>query len=235
MGPVRDDEHDRYAFFCQGYCCYHHLTWVFFSTKIRPSYTRTKSAARLFNELIERVSPDASSDKAKSPPFTNEAGLHFNITSSPPPMNAPNFTHATSAHATSESKDTSSLLQRIFESIQSRYNQHQPHDPSPTDSHPGNHPRFHTRHRRSSRSSETISAILLLANDRLVQETSRANEAERQSFEILAHFKTAHHAKQRLEIDLQRANNQLGLYKIQLEIAQAGTLAATVMKAFRFI
>jgi hypothetical protein len=77
--------------------------------------------------------------------------------------------------------------------------------------------------------------MLLLATERLAQETSRANEAERQSSEILAHFKIAHHVKQRLETDLQRANNELGLYKIQLDNAQAGTLAATVMKALRFI
>lgn len=77
--------------------------------------------------------------------------------------------------------------------------------------------------------------MLLLATERLAQETSRANEAERQSSEILSHFKIAHHAKQRLEIDLQRANNELGLYKTQLDNAQAGTLAATVLKALRFI
>lgn len=73
--------------------------------------------------------------------------------------------------------------------------------------------------------------MLLLATERLAQETSRANEAERQSSEIFAHFKIAHHAKQRLEIDLQKANNELGLYKTQLGNAQAGTLSATVMKA----
>lgn len=77
--------------------------------------------------------------------------------------------------------------------------------------------------------------MLLIATERLAQETSRANEAERQSSEILSHLKIAHHAKQRLEVDLQRANNELGLYKTQLDNAQAGTLAATVMKALRFI
>ena len=65
--------------------------------------------------------------------------------------------------------------------------------------------------------------MLLIATERLAQETSRANEAERQSSEILAHFKIAHHAKQKLEIDLQRAKDELGLYKTQLNIAQAGT------------
>ena len=187
----------------------------------------------MFNELLERVSSDASSDKVQSPPLTNskEAALLPNIiSSSPPPMDAPNF-----AHTTSKSKEgTSRNPQGIFESLQSQYNQQQPHDPSPTDSHPRNHPRVHTR-RRSSRSSETISAMLLLATERLAQETSRANEAERQSSEILSHLKIANYAKQRLEIDLQRSNNELGLYKTQLDNAQAGTLTATVMKALRFI
>jgi hypothetical protein len=77
--------------------------------------------------------------------------------------------------------------------------------------------------------------MLLLATERLAQETSRANEAERQSSEILSRLKIAHHAKQRLEIDLQKVNNELGLYKIQLDNAQTGTLAATVMKALLFI
>ena len=77
--------------------------------------------------------------------------------------------------------------------------------------------------------------MLLLATERLAQETSRANEAERQSSEILARFKIAHHAKQKVEIDLQKANNELGLYKTQLDNAQAGTLAATFMNALQFI
>ena len=65
--------------------------------------------------------------------------------------------------------------------------------------------------------------MLLIAADRLSQETSRANEAERQSSEILTHFKIAHQAKKELEIDLQRVKDELGLYKTQLNIAQAGT------------
>jgi hypothetical protein len=66
--------------------------------------------------------------------------------------------------------------------------------------------------------------MLLIATERLAQETSRANEAERQSSEILSRFKIAHHAKHRLEVDLQRAKDELELYKTQLNIAQAGTV-----------
>lgn len=73
--------------------------------------------------------------------------------------------------------------------------------------------------------------MLLLATERLAQETSRANEAERQSSEFLSQFKIAHNAKQRLEVDLQKTKNELGLYKTQLDNAQAGTFAATVMNS----
>ena len=141
-------------------------------------------------------------------------------------MQAPDFTHTTS-----KPKDTSSnISQRILQGFQSQHSHHQPPEASPTGSRP--HSRPHSRH-RSSRSSETISAILLIATERLAQETSRANEAERQSTEILAQFKVTHHAKQRLEVDLQRAKDELALHKIQLDIAQAGTLP--VIKVFRFI
>ncbi|KAF8801091.1 hypothetical protein BYT27DRAFT_7262318 [Phlegmacium glaucopus] len=145
----------------------------------------------LFNELVESIS---TRDKAKSPLLTNL----------PLPMEPPTFSP----------KRTST--QRILEGLQSQYHD-QPHDPSPTDS----HPRPHSRRHRSSRSTETISAMLLIATERLSQETSRANEAERQSSEILAHFKIAHQAKQKLEVDLQRVKDELGLYKTQLNIAQA--------------
>ena len=130
------------------------------------------------------------------------------------------FTHTTSKH-----NHTSNNLSEILQGFQSQYKHHrhrQTHEPStssPTDS----HPRSHSRH-RSSRSSETISAMFLIATERLSQETSRANEAERQSSEILAHFKIIQQAKQRLEFELQRVKDELGLYKTQLNAAQAGTL-----------
>jgi hypothetical protein len=107
--------------------------------------------------------------------ITNEGSLPPNVAPSPPPMEAP---------TTSKSKQSpSSLLQRILEGLQSQHQQ-QPQQPSHTSSRPRSR---HSRH-RSSRSSETITAMLLIAADRLSQETSRANEAERQSSEILAHF-----------------------------------------------
>ena len=119
-------------------------------------------------------------------------------------------------------RSSSHLSQRILEDIQSPYHDNEQHEPSPSiHSRPRQHRRSHSRH-RSSRSSEAISALLLIANERLSQETLRANESERQSAEILAHFKIVHQENQRLEIDFQRVKDELGLYKTQLDIAQAG-------------
>ena len=119
------------------------------------------------------------------------------------------------------------LPQRIFEGLQSQLNQHQPHGPSSTDSLPRNHPRFHTRH-QSSRSLETISAMLLLVTECLAQETSNINLLK---FLLISNY-TGMQSKDRKSTF--RAN-ELGLYKIQLDIGQAGTLAATIMKAIWFI
>ena len=78
--------------------------------------------------------------------------------------------------------------------------------------------------------------MLLLAIECLAQETSRANEAERQFSKILVHFKITRHAMKKLEIDLQSQQQVgVGLYKTQLDSGQAGTLASTIMKAIRFI
>jgi len=63
---------------------------------------------------------------------------------------------------------------------------------------------------------------LLITTEKLAQETARANEAERQAAEVLAAFKTVHEAKARLERDINRVNEELGLYKIQLDLAQKG-------------
>jgi len=78
--------------------------------------------------------------------------------------------------------------------------------------------------------------LRLIANERLSQETLRANESERQSAEILAHFKIIHQENQRLEIDFQRVKDELGLYKTQLDIAQAGMflLLTMIMKVLWF-
>lgn len=89
-----------------------------------------------------------------------------------------------------------------------------PADSSPTDSHP--------RHTRSNPSGDSISTLLLLTNDRLTQETSRADAAERHARQLLVHLRTAHDAKARLSQDLIKVKTELGLYKAQLDIAQKG-------------
>jgi 5-methylcytosine-specific restriction endonuclease McrBC regulatory subunit McrC len=58
--------------------------------------------------------------------------------------------------------------------------------------------------------------------ERLARETARANEAERHATEVLSMFKTTHEAKAKLEREVQRAKDELGLYKVQLDVAQKG-------------
>ncbi|KAF9522961.1 hypothetical protein CPB83DRAFT_70442 [Crepidotus variabilis] len=105
-------------------------------------------------------------------------------------------------------------------------------DPSPTDSH--QHPRArrpsdshthsqshtHSRTHRSHTSSESISTILIMTTERLHSETARANAAEKQATEVMSLFKNTHEAKVRLEKDLTRVKEELGMYKIQLDVAQ---------------
>ncbi|KAF8870425.1 hypothetical protein CPB84DRAFT_1754459 [Gymnopilus junonius] len=62
--------------------------------------------------------------------------------------------------------------------------------------------------------------MLAITTERLSHETIRANEAERQAAEVLALFKKTHEKKTRMERDLRRAQTELGLYKIQLDVAQ---------------
>ncbi|KAF4614886.1 hypothetical protein D9613_003554 [Agrocybe pediades] len=96
---------------------------------------------------------------------------------------------------------------------------------SPTDSHPHRtkHSRSHSHgrsHHSSSSTSEAISNLLLTTTARLSQETARANQAERHAAELLAMFKKTHEAKSRLERDLMKVQEELGLYKLQLDVAQ---------------
>ncbi|KAH9483413.1 hypothetical protein JR316_0002879 [Psilocybe cubensis] len=92
---------------------------------------------------------------------------------------------------------------------------------SPTNSHTGRHHHHQSRtHGRARSASESISSLLVVTTERLTRETARANEAERNAAELLALFKTTHEAKVRLERDLDRVRQELGLYKIQLDMAQ---------------
>ena len=98
---------------------------------------------------------------------------------------------------------------------------------SPTDSHPHRNPQHsrshsHGRTGSSSATSDAISTLLIRTTARLSQETIRANEAERHAAELLALVKQTHEAKARLQKDLMRVTEELGLYKIQLDVAQKG-------------
>ncbi|KIM49942.1 hypothetical protein M413DRAFT_439058 [Hebeloma cylindrosporum] len=93
-----------------------------------------------------------------------------------------------------------------------------PRASSPTNSHPSR-PR-HRSYSRARSSSESMSALLVITTERLAQETARANGAEREAAEVLAVFKTTHEAKARLEKEINRVREELGLYKIQLDLAQ---------------
>lgn len=64
--------------------------------------------------------------------------------------------------------------------------------------------------------------MLVLATERLARETKRADAAEREGQEVLALFKTLHAAKGKIEHEFLRVKEELGLYKIQLDIAQKG-------------
>jgi len=90
---------------------------------------------------------------------------------------------------------------------------------SPTDSHAN---RRSESHPRSRRSHDSISSILLMTTERLHSESARANAAERHIADVMSLFKNAHDQKLKLERELVRVREELGLYKIQLEVAQKG-------------
>lgn len=94
---------------------------------------------------------------------------------------------------------------------------HDPSDPSLANSHPRAH-RSHTR----SKSPDSISALLILTTERLSQETARANAAEKNCAELMTHVKSMHETRSRLDQDLSKVREELGLYKLQLDLAQKG-------------
>jgi predicted nucleic acid-binding Zn-ribbon protein len=61
-----------------------------------------------------------------------------------------------------------------------------------------------------------------MTTERLHSETARANAAERQVADVMSHFKDVHGQKVKLERELMRVREELGLYKVQLDVAQKG-------------
>ncbi|KAF9474362.1 hypothetical protein BDN70DRAFT_936725 [Pholiota conissans] len=158
-------------------------------------------------------------------------------TSTPPaPSVATESTFSLVSHPTSSSssslsppRPTSRSVPRQSTTKESRHRRHHS-DPASTASSsvpdPNTNTHTHARHGRhrssgSSRfASDSISAVMALTAERLTRETARADAAERQASEMLAMFKNAHEAKMKLERELQRTKDELGLYKVQLDNAQ---------------
>jgi len=99
---------------------------------------------------------------------------------------------------------------------------------TPTDSHAN---RRSERSHPSRRSHDSISSILLMTTERLHSESARANAAERHITDVMSLFKNAHDQKLKLERELVRVREELGLYKIQLEVAQKGASLFFVLHA----
>nr|GAT49212.1 predicted protein [Mycena chlorophos] len=75
------------------------------------------------------------------------------------------------------------------------------------------------KHKRS-RSSSSVSNLLLAATERLGQETARANELEGRCSEVLSRLRSVVDEREQLRRGLAKATEELRLYKIQLEYAQ---------------
>ncbi|KAJ7127568.1 hypothetical protein C8R43DRAFT_696695 [Mycena crocata] len=80
--------------------------------------------------------------------------------------------------------------------------------------------RHKQRPRSHSRSASSISNLLLVATERLGQETSRANAADLRCAEVLSHLRTIVEDRDQLRRSLAKVQEELGLYKLQLDVAQ---------------
>jgi hypothetical protein len=61
-----------------------------------------------------------------------------------------------------------------------------------------------------------------MTTERLHTEAARANAAEKQVAEVMSLFRNTHEQKLKLERDLAHVREELGWYKIQLDVAQKG-------------
>ncbi|KAJ7736014.1 hypothetical protein DFH07DRAFT_986951 [Mycena maculata] len=74
--------------------------------------------------------------------------------------------------------------------------------------------------RSRSRSGSSLSHLLLVATERLGQETNRANAADLRCGEVLAHLRIIVQERDQLRRTLAKVQEELGLYKLQLDVAQ---------------
>ncbi|KAF8209485.1 hypothetical protein K438DRAFT_1960482 [Mycena galopus ATCC 62051] len=80
------------------------------------------------------------------------------------------------------------------------------------------HPKH--RSRSHSRSASSISSLLLIATERLGQETNRANALDVRCNEVFAHLRTIVEERDQLRRTLAKVQEELSLYKLQLDVAQ---------------
>jgi hypothetical protein len=87
-----------------------------------------------------------------------------------------------------------------------------------------NHDAERTRHKQRSRShtrsASSISNLLLVATERLGQETNRANALDVRCAEVLSHLRTIVQERDQLRRTLAKVQEELSLYKLQLDVAQ---------------
>ncbi|KAJ7629584.1 hypothetical protein B0H17DRAFT_1218145 [Mycena rosella] len=74
--------------------------------------------------------------------------------------------------------------------------------------------------RRSRSQSRSASSLLLVATERLGQETNRANALDLRCAEVLAHLRTIVEDREQLRRNLAKVTEELSLYKLQLDVAQ---------------
>ncbi|KAJ7252255.1 hypothetical protein C8J57DRAFT_947617, partial [Mycena rebaudengoi] len=71
-----------------------------------------------------------------------------------------------------------------------------------------------------SHSTGSISNLLLVVTERLGKETNRANALDARCAEVLAHLRTIVEDRDQLRRSLAKVQEALGLYKLQLDVAQ---------------
>jgi flagellar biosynthesis/type III secretory pathway protein FliH len=71
-----------------------------------------------------------------------------------------------------------------------------------------------------------------MTTEKLHSETARANAAERQIADVMSLFRNTHNQKIKLESELLRVREELSLYKVQLDVAQKGSVSTSTTYPF---
>ncbi|KAF8627144.1 hypothetical protein AX17_006361 [Amanita inopinata Kibby_2008] len=75
-------------------------------------------------------------------------------------------------------------------------------------------------HARKSSSATSTSLLLSITTERLAHETERANSAERKCLQLAVHLRSANERKDILQLELNKLEKELELYRVQLDLAQ---------------